>query len=284
MCLIALAYKVHADFPLLWAANRDEFHARPAAPLAWWPDSPDILAGRDLQEGGTWLGVHRNGRAAAVTNVREAGAGLRRPRSRGALVARFLAGTESGPAFSESLRATAGEFGAFNLLLFDGASLHYTSNRPDFVSRRVEPGVHALSNAQLDTPWPKAVLATGAMSAWIRDGVEDDSAMLEAMADVSPVPDARLPSTGVSLELERVLASPFIRSARYGTRCTSILKLSRGGIVELAERRFDASGEAVGETRERFVVSPKVQHGAAGPAGGEISGNRLPAAADPGRL
>lgn len=256
MCLIALAYKVHPDYPLLWAANRDEFHARPAAPLSWWPDMPDILGGRDLQEGGTWLGVHRNGRAAAVTNVREPGAALRRPRSRGALITRFLSGKVTAAEFSEDLRTAAGEYGGFNLLLFDGENLHYTSNRPDHVSRPIEPGLHALSNAQLDTPWPKALAARAAMSTWIEGGAHDNRPMLESMADASPVPDAALPSTGVSLDLERMLSSPFIRSATYGTRCTSILKHSRMGTMELAERRYDALGAILGEDQERFMIAP----------------------------
>lgn len=256
MCLIALAYKTHPDHPLLWVANRDEFHARAAAPLAWWPDAPDILAGRDLQAGGTWLGVHRSGRIAAVTNVREADAALRRPRSRGHLITQFLTASIPADEFAQRLQPTATEYGGFNLLLFDGQSLQYVANRPDFISREVTRGVHALSNAQLDTPWPKTIAATQAMRAWMARGLEDEETLLAAMADPSQAADADLPSTGVGIELERALSSAFIRRQGYGTRCTSLLRLSRTGEIRFRERRFDPDGAMSGETCERFLTPP----------------------------
>lgn len=269
MCLLALAYKVHPDYPLLLIANRDEFHARPAAPLAWWGDHPDILAGRDLQEGGTWLGVHRSGRCAAVTNVREPVA-LRSPRSRGHLITRFLSAPGAAAAFAESVRPEAIEYGGFNLLLFDGQDLQYVANRPSFVSRAVRPGVHTLSNAQLDTPWPKTRSAGSALESWIATGLDDDQTLLAAMADPAQAADADLPATGVGVELERVLSSAFIHTPTYGTRCTSVLRLVRTGEVALRERRFDARGEVSGETSEGFFVG-----GASAPTAGSNSETRL---------
>lgn len=254
MCLIALACNAHPDYPLLMVANRDEFHARPAAALAWWTDHPDLLAGRDLAEGGTWLGVSRSGRLAAVTNVRAAGAAVRGALSRGRLATDFLTGTLDPEDFAAMLEPSAAQYGGFNLLLFDGRFSHYVSNRPRFVSSRVSPGIHALSNAQLDTPWPKAVAAETAMRAWIENDLADEETLLAAMNHPAQAPDDQLPMTGVGLEMERVLSAAFIRTPSYGTRCTSVLKVSRKGEVSLCERRFDADGVISGESTERFLL------------------------------
>lgn len=253
MCLIALAHRAHPDWPLLLLANRDEFHAREAAPLAWWTDRPELLAGRDLAEGGTWLGLTRAGRLAAVTNVRGPDAGQRRPRSRGALVTSFLRSPDPATALTDALRADADQVGGYNLLMFDGRELHYASNRPGFAAQAVTPGVHALSNAQLNTPWPKAEAARRAMQDWIARGLSDEGALLDAMRDRAEAQDAQLPQTGVGLEMERMLSPPFIATPTYGTRCTSLVKLARDGTVEFFERRYDAQGAISGETRERFV-------------------------------
>ena len=252
MCLIAFAYKVHPDYPLLLVANRDEFHARAAAPLAWWKDAPRILAGRDLQEGGSWLGVSRSGRMAAVTNVRSPDAMLRRTRSRGQLVTQFLEASSSSEDFAAALEATATEFGGFNLLLYDGSQLHYTSNHPHFVSRGVEPGTHALSNAQLDTPWPKTATASLALQDWLERDLADEARLLSTMGDTQPAPDEALPLTGIGHDMERLLSSAFIRSDTYGTRCTSLLKISEKRSADFFERRYDASGQTAGEIRETF--------------------------------
>lgn len=275
MCLIALAWKAHADFPLLLVANRDEFHQRPAAPLAWWDDQPRVLAGRDLQENGTWLGASRCGRVAAVTNVRGPDAMLRGARSRGALVADFLAGHQPAVSFAQELRARAAEYGGFNLLLHEGDTLLYVSNRPDFLMQRVEPGVHTLSNAQLDTPWPKARLARSAMEAWLERALEDEAALLGAMTVSRPAADAELPQTGVGQEMERVLSSAFIRTPAYGTRCTTLLRLAATGETDVFERRYSPRGKNIGESRQQYRAerSPGV------PAGHPVGGG-LSAAAD----
>lgn len=256
MCLIAFAWKVHPDFPLLLVANRDEFHERPAAPLAWWDDRPQILAGRDLQEHGTWLGASRAGGIAAVTNVRGVDAMDRRPRSRGELVSGFLQAPHQLDRFSADLADTAPHYGGFNLLASDGERLHYLSNRPDFRAHPVSPGVHVLSNAQLDTPWPKARAAAAALQAWMERDLDDEARLLAAMQHDRPAPDPELPQTGVGMELERLLSSPFIRSPSYGTRCTSLLRLSREGVVALFERRYGADGSVEGEVAIEFARDP----------------------------
>jgi uncharacterized protein with NRDE domain len=255
MCLIAFACGVHPDHPLLMVANRDEFHARTALPLAWWEDRPRVLAGRDVQEGGTWLGLSRSGRAAAVTNVRGPDAADRRPLSRGALVADFLDGSLSAEAFAEQLESRSQDFGGFNLLLFDDRELRYVSNRPAFVSRPVPPGVHALSNARLDTPWPKAEAARMAMQDWIARDLADEAALLAHMADRTPAPDEQLPHTGVGADMERALSSAFIALPAYGTRCTSLLRVSADGSASLFERRYDRRGAVENDSRETFTLS-----------------------------
>lgn len=248
MCLIAFAWNVHPDFPLLLIANRDEFHARPAAPLARWTDAPGVLAGRDLQERGTWLGAASGSRFAAVTNVRAADASQRLPRSRGALVSEYLSGSTEPARFAHALQPTAAQYGGFNLLLLDHAGLHYVSNRPVFKHHPVAPGLHALSNAKLDSPWPKATAARAAMGAWLARDLADEETLFAAMSNPARAADADLPDTGVGLETERLLSSAFIRTPGYGTRCTTLVKLDRDGHARLRERRFDPSGQPVGET------------------------------------
>ncbi|MGQ0529507.1 MAG: NRDE family protein [Panacagrimonas sp.] len=256
MCLIALAYRVHPDYPLLLVANRDEFHARPAAPMQWWADAPSILAGRDLQEGGSWLALSRGGRLAAVTNVRGPDAATRAARSRGQLVTGFLQGAQNAATYASAMQATASEYGGFNLLLFDGRELIYLHNRPQVGFTTIPPGVHALSNAQLNTPWPKALSAHQALQDWISRDLSNPDALLDAMRNSQPAADALLPQTGVGIELERMLSAAFIRTEQYGTRCTSLIRHSADGTIEFFERRYAPSGEVAGENREEFVPDP----------------------------
>ena len=260
MCLIAFSWKAHPAHRLLLVANRDEFYAREATPLAWWKDhhAPDVLAGRDLQEGGAWLGVSRSGRLAAVTNVRGPDVAVRKPLSRGQLVADFLRGQETTIAFADRLEHESQAYGGFNLLLYDGTELRYLTNRPRFLSEDVAPGVHAMSNAQLDTPWPKARAAHAAMDRVIArsepDEAADEAALLAVMAGRAPAPDEALPLTGVSLEMERLLSPPFIQSPAYGTRCTSLIRIGVDGQVSFLERRFDSTGQSLGDTRLKFAI------------------------------
>ena len=248
MCLIALAWRAHPRYPLVLAGNRDEFHDRPSAPLAAWPDAPGIHGGRDLRAGGGWLALSR-GRLAAVTNVREIlpGAGQR---SRGALVAGFLAGRTAGAeAAAIALQADAPHYGGFNLLLYDGAALVYAGNRPQPHWQAVLPGVHGLSNATLDTPWPKTLRLQAAMRQWIAAGQDDVEPLFAALADTAPPDDADLPDTGVGLPRERLLGPPFIRGPVYGTRAASVVRFGSDGSWQFEERRFGPDGRADGVTR-----------------------------------
>ncbi|HEX2208992.1 MAG TPA: NRDE family protein, partial [Longimicrobium sp.] len=202
MCLIALALDGHPAYRLVMAANRDEFYARPTAPAEWWSDAPDVLAGRDLREGGTWMGVTRAGRVAAVTNYRDPElAQLQGAPSRGALVADFLRGSADAEAYARGLARRAARYNGFNLLVGDEGGWFYVSNRAEGV-RRLEPGVYGLSNALLDTPWPKVVRAKAAMEDALAAAEGDawDAGLWEMLADRVIAADDSLPDTGVGSE------------------------------------------------------------------------------------
>ena len=243
MCLAVIALSAHPRYALVLAANRDEFHARAAAPAAWGDDDSfrDILAGRDLAAGGTWLGVHRNGRFAFVTNVRQGTGRDPAARSRGELVPKVLHSTGS---LRDAFTAIAHEgsaYNGFNLLAADASGALWVSNRVAGI-REVEAGIHGLSNAALDTPWPKVERTKAALAQWVARGSEDLDVLFAALADRRGAPDADLPATGVTLERERALAAPFIVGDDYGTRCSTVLVIGRDGGVRFEERSFGPSG------------------------------------------
>lgn len=243
MCLIAFRWQPGGPTPLLAAANRDEFYARPAAPMAWWEDRP-ILAGRDLEAGGTWLGLTRAGRFAALTNHRDPKASRTGTPSRGQLPVRFLEGGSSAAAFLDELGPEAEAFNPFNLLLYDGQDLLGFESR---TGRRVafEPGLHAVSNGAFDEPWPKVEALKAGMAA---EG-SDDETLLGLLADARVYEDGRLPRTGVSLDWERALSPAFIRTPAYGTRASTILRLGNREI-SIVEQQFTFNGS---EGRTEFT-------------------------------
>ena len=252
MCLAAIALNAHPSFPLVIAANRDEFFARAAAPMAWWrAGGADVLAGRDLSAGGTWFGLTRAGRLALLTNVREPGRQIADAPSRGALVVDWLNAQDDAAAFAARL---AEGYNGFNLITADVArnTWHWISNRaPAPVA--LTPGIHALSNAALDTPWPKVV----GLKALVADALDRSNSakqlaeqLFAALADPTPAPDAALPDTGVGLARERLLSPRFVRMpdpalpsvAGYGTRCATVLIREAGGATHVIERSVTAHG------------------------------------------
>jgi len=248
MCLIAIGWKLRDDYPLMLAANRDELFSRPAAPAAFWDDQPEILAGRDLLQGGTWLGLTRTGRVAAVTNYRDG----RRPkvgtRSRGWLVRDYLLADDTPAGFLAQVRATADQYDGFNLIAGTRSELFHYSNR-GAPATPLPAGAHGLSNHLLNTPWPKVQRAREALTALADAPADTLSAGLFALlADESSAPDDALPDTGVGLELERVLSTAFIRTANYGTRCSTVLLVDRTG-----RARFDSPRRT--HTRRRSCSS-----------------------------
>jgi uncharacterized protein with NRDE domain len=250
MCLLVLAWQAHPRYRLVVAANRDEFHERPTAPMAKWPPPESILAGRDLRAQGTWLALDRRRHFGVITNFRE----LQRPRpdapSRGALIPRYLQGEESAAAYLDRLEPEAPRYSGFNLLLTDGDSLWYASNRAERFARPLPPGVYGLSNQFLDTPWPKLRRVRRRFEGWLSDPANASAPGLFALLDdrVTATADEELPQTGVPPEWERVLSAPFVLNPDYGTRCSTVLLLEPSGAAYLAERRFDAEGVQTGDT------------------------------------
>lgn len=257
MCLILLGWKVHPDWRLAVAANRDEFRERPAAPLGWWADAPDVLAGRDLRGGGTWMGVDRSGRFAALTNYRDPAAVRPDAPSRGELVSGFLTSRTPIAEWMDTTARNADAYNGFNLLAADGEELWYFGNRTEDGPRRLSPGIYGLSNRFLDTPWPKVERSRAAFRAAISEGRADPEALFRLLADRRRPPDAELPDTGVGLEFERLLSSPFIVGADYGTRASSVVRIRRDGTGEFLEREFrpENGNIRIAETR-RMEIRP----------------------------
>lgn len=249
MCLILFDYETHPEYPLIFAGNRDEFYERPTAAAEFWDDAPHVLAGRDLKSGGTWLGVTRNGYWATVTNVRDQTMTRPEAPSRGHLVSEYLEEEPSPEAYLHSVAEKADEYNGFNLMVGTPNELFYISNR-DGGPRSIEPGIHGLSNGQLDDPWPKVERGKKQLKSVLEDEVEIEP-LLEILTDRREARDDELPDTGVDPEIERMLSSAFIEGERYGTRSSSVLLFHRDGTITFAERRFD-HGTAV-ET-QRFSL------------------------------
>lgn len=243
MCLILMAYDVHPEYRLILAANRDEFYERPTRPMGFWEEDPDLLAGRDLRSGGTWMGITASGRLAAVTNYREpAGPGPDAP-SRGHLVSDFLSGTCSARSYLESVSVVGSAYSGFNLIAGDASGLHYCSNRADGVCR-LDPGWYGLSNHLLNTPWPKVEKGIAMLKDAVPQNIPATVGPIFQMLKNRETPnDDRLPDTGVGLSLERVLSPLFIRSPGYGTRSSTVLLIDRSGKVTISEHTFSAGSD-----------------------------------------
>lgn len=252
MCLLLIGWKTHPRYRLVLAGNRDEFHDRPSAPLGWWQDDPRILGGRDLQAGGTWLGVARSGRFGIVTNFRDLQAPVEGAPSRGSLIPRFLTGATSPKEFLDDLRGAAPRYSGFNLLVGGPRALYYFSNRGESVPRSLAPGIYGISNHLLDTPWPKLKRTRERFAPLVAQTDLDTESLFAVLNDREPAPVDDLPSTGLPLEWERVVSAPFIVNERYGTRCSSVLAVERNGRTILQERRFDATGMQTGSSRFEF--------------------------------
>lgn len=250
MCLILFAHRAHPDYPLVVAANRDEWFRRPTARAGFWPDAPAVFAGRDLEQQGTWLGVTRGGRFAALTNFRDPDSNRPDAPSRGMLVSAFL--RSQGPAreYLERLRGDAARFNGFSLLAGDGDSLAYFSNREGEI-RDLAPGVYGLSNSLLDVPWPKVESGKARLAAAL-DGRPSPAELLALLDDTELATDDALPSTGVSRDWERRLSSLRITGDAYGTRSSTALLVGADGEVSFSERSFDEGGAVAGIVQERF--------------------------------
>lgn len=252
MCLAVVAIGMHPRYVLVAAANRDEFHARPTAAAHWWDDAP-ILAGRDLSRSGTWLGVTGEGRFAFVTNVREPARHDPAAPSRGALVPALLRDARPVANAMTDVVTQGADCNGFNLLGVEGLRASFGSNRGP-ASRSLGPGLYGVSNAGLDTPWPKLVRVKASLARLLarEDAPIDD--VFDILADTTPAADEALPDTGVTRERERLLSAPFIVSDSYGTRSSTLVTIDRDGRVRFVERTFDAMGAATGDAHFQFRI------------------------------
>lgn len=255
MCLILFAYRVVPGVPLIVAANRDELFQRPALPAARWEDHPDIWAGRDLTGGGTWLGVSRRGRFAALTNFRDPETHRADAPTRGDLVKNFLVGQMSSRQYVESIAREAVPYNGFCLLVWDGCTLFFHSNRAPAPSE-VEPGVHGLPNQLLNAPWPKVRRGRAGLKklTQLPFAVDEHLALLN---DTTPAPDSELPQRGRALERERRSSPLRIVNPVYGTRCSTVLRVSDEGTIDFAERSFMPTGETAGDVRFQIDMISK---------------------------
>ncbi|MFN9029764.1 MAG: NRDE family protein [Betaproteobacteria bacterium] len=265
MCLAVLSWQSHPDYPLIVASNRDEFYTRKSRPAAWWGQSVSLLAGRDEEAGGTWLGINRSGRFALVTNVRAPTERNPHAPTRGALVVSALQAEGDPAAWLDAMAPRAKAFNGFNLLVGDAVvprkgtvsapRLHYVSNRLEAPSKVLAPGIYGLSNAFLDTPWPKVTRAVGAFACLMAQRVRHED-LFALLADRQAARDHELPQTGVPLDWERVLSAIQIRANGYGTRTSTVLTVRRDGLVGFSERSFDTEApERYLDRRYEFMVA-----------------------------
>lgn len=249
MCILALAWRSHPRWLLVMAGNRDELHDRPAAPLAHWDHPTHLLAGKDLQSGGTWAGVSEEGRFAVITNRRGYGAPDPARASRGALVTDLLAGEGR---YAAADAAELSDFNPFNLIMADREEARFLSNRPEAIRHILVPGLYGLSNGALDEPWPKTLRLKAMLSDWIAAGATRPEALLDCLRDET-LPDIGIrPAQPSDMPQEPTLSPIFIRNPVYGTRCSTMVAIDDRGRGVIVERRYAPTGEATGETSLSF--------------------------------
>jgi uncharacterized protein with NRDE domain len=258
MCLLVFAHRAHPDFQLLLAANRDEFHARETLAAGFWPDYPALLAGKDLEQGGTWMGITRAGRFAAVTNCRSSNTATPAPRSRGELPLGFLTGEQSIAQYLDWLVVHAEQYAGFNLLLGEGENLWYFGSDDSEGQPQspllLQPGVYGLSNAQLDTPWPKVERGKQRLYRLL-DGATLDHDALSTLVNSTQQSKTRIPGQEhLDAELEKLLSAQYIQSESYGTRSSTTLSISKDQEVTWREVNFDCDAAVIGSRCESFSV------------------------------
>jgi uncharacterized protein with NRDE domain len=240
MCLVVFAYKAHPKYKLLFAANRDEFYNRPSSQAQFWAEYPFLLAGKDLQAGGTWLGITQDGRFAAITNYRDMKNIKETSVSRGFLPLNFLTGKEGIENYYKKIKNSLSNYNGFNLIAGDIDNLHYFSNVSNELIK-IKNGVHGLSNAMLDTPWPKVNKSKGELFKLVRNDKIQTNELLNLLSDTFPARDEELPDTGIGLNWERALSSILIRSDNYGTRSSTVILVDNENNVQFTERTFSDS-------------------------------------------
>jgi len=254
VCLLFIAYKSHPRYPLILAANRDEFYDRPTKAASFWEERPDLLAGRDLEGGGTWLGITKGGRIAAITNFRDLAALKATAPSRGLLVRDYLLGNVESEEYLRNLKGLAGTYSGFNIVVGQMDGLRYFSNMDGSVLN-IREGSHGLSNHFLDTPWPKVERGKELLGRVLSESEEPSfEAIFDVLADRLRPDDSMLPDTGIGLEWERVLSPIFVETDGYGTRSSTIILMRYDGDTTFVERVFDGATGGYEEKRYTFEV------------------------------
>jgi uncharacterized protein with NRDE domain len=246
MCLLIFAHKTSTRYPLVVAANRDEFHARPTAVSQFWTEHPGLLAGQDLDQGGTWMGVTRDGRFAAITNYRDPSRTAAAPRSRGELPLDYLTGQREPQAYLQDIAAQAAEYAGFNLLLGDRNSLWYFTNSLPAAERAplcLQPGIYGLSNDRLDTLWPKVDLGKARLKNLLDKEPPSHDALASVVSDRGLADLQALRPHGMETEMDQLLSAQFIITGRYGTRSSTTLWTDRNGLASWRELSFNELGE-----------------------------------------
>jgi uncharacterized protein with NRDE domain len=262
MCLLAVAWRATPTERLVLIGNRDEFHTRAAAPMDWWPAPAGFLGGRDLQAGGAWLGVDRQGRFAVVTNFRGRPLPAGNLPSRGDLVPRYLSGELDAADYAALVEREAARYAGFSLLIGDDRELWYVTNR-QAGARRLEPGLYGLSNDLLDVPWHKLVTTRERLRVAVTAGDLATGTLLDLLQDAAPAPDAVQVGKGLDPEFARRISATFVSDPQYGTRCSSVLLLRSDGTAVAAERSFDAHAAVQGERVFPFdLAAPTVRRAA----------------------
>ncbi len=255
MCLITFSYKQHARYPLIFAANRDEDYERPSRPAQFWDENPTILAGKDLQAGGTWLGINKYGEFSAITNYRDPNIEKENPPSRGQLVLNFLESNEDAHSHLSNIQLHAEKYMGFNLLAGSLDQLGYYSNQQDDILL-LDSGLYGLSNHLLETPWPKVRRAKTKIQSIISNDRITPEALFDLLADNQQAPEEELPDTGIPKDIEKKVSPIFIQSDGYGTRCSTILLIDHNGEATFAERRFNpGTMEVEEENQYTFSIS-----------------------------
>jgi uncharacterized protein with NRDE domain len=256
MCLIVFANNVLDDYKLIFAANRDEFYNRPSEQAEFWSKYPELLAGKDLQAGGTWLGITKQGRFAAITNFRDLKNHRNDAPSRGNLTLDFLVNDISPEEYYQKLKPTLDNYNGFNLLFGYADELFYFSNKTESL-QKIETGIHGISNAILDTPWPKVEKSKRQLKHLIEQHNIHPWEVLNLLDDTSPAKDEELPDTGVGLELERVLSPIFIKSEKYGTRSSTIVTVDNQNNVRFVEKTYFANSGRFSNNDFNFIINKK---------------------------
>lgn len=257
MCLITFAFNAHPKYRLILAANRDEFYERPTRKAQFWTKEgyPDLLAGKDLEAGGTWMGAHSSGRWGALTNYRDPSWVKKSPPSRGALVLDFLKNDESPPLYLQNHRPKASEYSGFNLLLGDMDMIYHYSNVTDKITE-LKAGVHGVSNALLDTPWPKLDQAKTELEKAVQKDTIEPEQLFELLKNEQKPPEDKLPDTGIPKEWEKAVSSVFIKTETYGTRCSTLLLIDHHAQATFIERRYNPkTSEIIEENAFKLVFS-----------------------------